>query len=147
MIPREKSIPTFESRSFAARIDGTPGAHTLTVLARPYFQTFLNAHFKPGDEATLLITGKKPKRTEAQSRYYWVYLSEISRETGNDPDDLHEFFKAEFLPSKAVEVLGRVVIKRASTTTLTRTEFSEYIEKIAGLTGIEPPPVETIRGL
>lgn len=147
MKPRAKSIPTFESRTFAVEITGTPGEHRLKVLALPYFQTFLNKTFKPGEQATLSITSRKPKRTEAQHRYYWVYVGDIARETGNDPEALHELFKTVLLPGKSIEVMGHTVVSRPSTKTLTRIEFGEYIDRIAEMTGIEPPPLETIRGL
>lgn len=146
MTPRNKSVPTYETRSFAATITGASHERSLAIKARPYFQTFLN-RFKPGDQLTVVITDKKPKRTEAQHRYYFVFLSEIAAETGNEVEDLHELFKAKFLPRKRVDVLGETVERGASTKSLTRTEFGEYIDKIAAMTGIMPPPTEAVRGL
>ena len=145
-IPAPKSIPTFESRSFVAEVTGDPGNHSLRILATSYYRTFLNKHLKPGELVTLTLTNSKPKRTEAQNRYYWVYLSEIAAETGNDAEDLQELFKAKFLPRRMVEVLGENDEKRSSTTGLSRLEFGEYIDKIAELTGIVPPPLENVRG-
>jgi hypothetical protein len=140
-------VPTYESRSFAVEITGEDGDHRIRVLSAPYYRTFLNTHFKLGEKATLFITGQQPKRTDAQHRYYWVYVSEISKETGNEPEDLHELFKAKFLPRKRVEVLGETIERGSSTKNLTRTEFSEYIDRIAEMTGILPPPLENVRGI
>lgn len=146
MKPQPKSVPTYESRSFAAVIGGEPGAHKLRIKAGPYYRTFLN-RLKLGSQVSIEITDRKPKRTEAQNRYLWVFYGDIARETGHSPEELHEYFKAEFLPAKTTEVFGKQVSIPPSTTNLTRIEFGEYIDKIASLTGVEPPPVETIRGL
>lgn len=90
----------------------------------------------------MVLTNKKPKRTIAQNNYYWLYLGIIEKETGNLADDMHKLFKGKFLSNAIVEVFGEKVRREKSTTELTVTEFSEYIEKIAVFTGIQPPPVE-----
>lgn len=136
------SVPTFESQTFLAVIEGDMGAHRLKVLASPYYKTFLNTKFKSGDKVTLSITNKKPKRTNAQNAYYWHYLGEISKETGNDPETLHELFKKKFISTRIVDVMGEQVEMVGSTTTLKRLEFGEYIDKIAEFTEIPSPPIE-----
>ena len=39
---------------------------------------------------TVEITEKKPVRTVSQHKLYWLWLTCLSFETGNDKDDLHE---------------------------------------------------------
>lgn len=137
-----KSIPTFESSSFAFEVRGDDTNKKAVLLAGPYYRTFLNKKFKIGDKGTMILSSKKPKRTIAQNNYYWVYLALIQDETGNDSEDLHEYFKTKFLQKKIAQVFGKPVQKYASTTNLSRLDFGEYIDKIADETGIEPPPTE-----
>ena len=55
---------------------------------------------------TVEITEKKPVRTISQHRLYWLWLGCIAFETGNDKDDIHEFFKGKFIVPEIVEVFG-----------------------------------------
>ena len=48
-------------------------------------------------------------RSNPQLALYWEWLGIISKETGNDKDDLHEFFKRKFLTPEIKEVLGTEV--------------------------------------
>lgn len=92
-----------------------------------------------GQEVTLQIDEKKPKRSDLQNRYYWLYLTAIEDETGHEKLDLHELFKGKFISEGITEVFGEKVRKKKSTTQLTKNEFSEYIEKIERFTGIPAP--------
>lgn len=140
MIPREKSIPTFKSQSFLADVmQGKEGNQAVLKSGR-FYRHYLNTKCKPGDTITMTLTNQKPKRTIRQNSYYWAYIAIIAAETGNGPDDLHTLFKHEFLSGTVVEVMGKQVVREASTTDLSRLEFGEYIDKIASLTGVEPPP-------
>lgn len=113
----------------------------LKLSAPQFYQHALN-QYKPGDFVTVTITNKRPKRTVSQNNYYWgAYLPAIAEETGDyDLEALHEFFKRKFLAKETVEIFGEAVLKTKSTTELSVLEFSEYIEKIAALTNIQPPP-------
>jgi hypothetical protein len=85
-------------------------------------------------------------RTMAQNRFYWMYLEIICRETGNDPDDLHEFLKQKLLIPEIVTIKGRngeyEVKKYKSTTKMNKLEFGEYMEKINALTQVPIPNTE-----
>lgn len=91
---------------------------------------------------------EKPKvvRTLSQNSTYWLYLDMISRETGNEATDLHEFFKQKLLPRKLVVIKGRKTAhqyeKVQSTTELSKLEFGEYIDRIGALTGIPLPDID-----
>jgi len=100
--------------------------------------------FKVGNEVSVYITNKRPKRTERQNAYYWgVYLPQIALETGeNDLDRLHELFKGKFLSTGIVDVLGEKVRMKRSSKDLSTGEFCDYIANIYLLTGVMPPPTE-----
>jgi hypothetical protein len=70
------------------------------------------------------------KRTLASNRLYWLYLTCISQETGNDKNDLHEFFKHKYCYWNEINMFNESLITIKSTTTLTTKQFTEYIEKI-----------------
>lgn len=135
---------TYKTQSFAGVIewDKTKGRKHLVIPAEKYFRTQLNK-FDVGTKVSLYVTDKKPKRTEQQNRYYRVYLQAISDHTGEDPDDLHELFKGEFLTLKIIKVLGKPVRVKRSSTELSVLEFSEFIRNIEVLTGVLAPPIET----
>jgi len=90
-------------------------------------------------EFELILKKKKKQRSKAFNRYYWVYLTIIKNETGNDENDLHDLFKRLFLNPKEIIVLGKTIKIPGSTTDLNNTEFDEYIRKIEIETGIKAP--------
>lgn len=80
------------------------------------------------------ITNKKIKRSTgrsvAQNGLYRLWLGQISTETGEMPDDLHEHFKNKFIETNYVIVFGETTDKGKTTTKLTVKEFTEYLTKI-----------------
>jgi len=100
-----------------------------------------------GTKVTCTLTQKKPKRSLAQNRLYWLYLSVLVADgVGNasSPEGLHSWFKEEYSKDKPQyweEVNG---IKRLifSTTQLTKGEFIEYMLYIRDLTEIPIPTQE-----
>lgn len=86
----------------------------------------------------------KPKRTNAQNRFYWVYLRIIENETGNSSNDLHEYFKRVLLPPRFITIKNKerkdLEVKiPASTTKLNKIDMGEYMEKICAETGVPIP--------
>jgi hypothetical protein len=79
------------------------------------------------------------KRSHSQNNFYWMYLGIIERETGNNGDDLHEFFKRKFLPPRFATVLGQEIKLPASTTTLSKSAFADYLDCISALTDVPLP--------
>lgn len=132
------------SEPFTATIEKSPeGKNRLAITSRVFYQHQLNK-FKPGTKVTLMLHTMRVKRTDAQNRYYWgVYLPLIAKETGNHHiEALHQLFTSLFLTEKVVEVLGRKVRVKKSTTELGVGEFCEYIMNIEAETGVEAPPTE-----
>jgi hypothetical protein len=54
------------------------------------------------------------------------YLEVIARETGDNADDLHEFFKRKLLPLVFKTIRGEEIKLPASTTDLDKVAFGEY---------------------
>ena len=93
------------------------------------------------EEKDVDVIIKKPSkdRSLGQNSYYWLYLSIIAKDTGDNENNLHEYFKRALLPPKYIKVLKKEIKIPSSTTNLSTTEFSEYITKIEALTGIPSP--------
>ncbi len=144
-IKKEKLEVTY-TKSFAGVIRPDPQAphlRRLEIRSPRWYQNELNK-FKEGEEVTLEVHNRKPKRTIVQNRYYWgPFMDAIVEETGEqDRDRLHELFSGMFLTEGVVEVLGKKVRMKKSTTELSTFRFSDYIMKISAETGVEPPPTE-----
>lgn len=119
---------------FRARIEA--GKLTFgTQSMRMAFSAFAADH--PG--AIMILTPEKHIRTTSQQAFYWVYLGVIERETGENANELHEFFKRKFLPPVFRMVRGEEIEMPRTTKTLSKSEFSEYLDKIAALTEIPLP--------
>lgn len=88
------------------------------------------------------IEEEKPRRSINQNSFYWLYLAQIEKETGNEAQDLHTLFRQKLLPPKIIVVKGRAYETPKSTTDLNKLEFGEYIEKICAMTGVQIPDSE-----
>lgn len=145
---KEKPENVTYTQSFAAtiKLDNPHNSVTkkLVVKSPRWYQYQINK-FKDGESVTLVLHNRKPKRTEAQNAYYWgVYLPLVSSETGErNIDRLHELFKGMFLSEGVVDVLGKKVRMKKSTTELSRSEFSMYIMSIEAETSVMAPPTES----
>jgi hypothetical protein len=70
-------------------------------------------------------------RTNSQNRYYFgVVIRTITDHTGDDKDSMHEYLKGRFGLYKEVEVQGNLVKVYKSTASMTKPEFTEYIDSI-----------------
>lgn len=97
------------------------------------------------------IIARVPRRSIKQNSFYWLYLTIISRETGNEVEDLHGLFKRQFLPivsgmvrfkKKDGTVMQHSYKKLKSTTELSKSEFTEYMDKICAMTEVPIPDPE-----
>ena len=139
-VPEITITQTFSAKVLRSKTDGKK---TLVVRSKMFYQHQINK-LRDGENVTLYVSSKRPKRTEQQNRYYWgAYLPIIAAETGErDLDALHELFKGKFLAEGVVEVLGEKVRKKRSTTDLGVGEFCQYIMDIEALTQVVAPPTE-----
>lgn len=104
------------------------------------FREFL----KENKDKWIRIDKPQPKRSGQQNKLYWAYLQIISREYGDDPVSLHEYFKHKLLVPVTKTIKGKsgkeiVFEVDKSTTDLNKTEMGEYMTRIAVLTEIPVP--------
>lgn len=92
---------------------------------------------RDGVEYSVEIAMKRHRRTVDQNRLYWLYVSCISDETGNDRETVHNELRRLFLPVHAATLGGRTVEKLTSTTTLDTAQFAHYIDRITAFAGAE----------
>ena len=84
-------------------------------------------NFKGKGRVYVIVDEDKPNRSTPQNRYYWsVVLGILSNYTGHSQNELHEYFKEEFLPHK--QVLDKSIVM--SSTKLKTDEFEKYLEDI-----------------
>lgn len=98
----------------------------------------------------LWLTKPQTQRSKLQNNFYWAYLGIIEQETGNNSNDLHEFFKLKLLPPKEITIRGKeknhILTTTRSTTELTKAEFTDYLDKICALTGVPIPDPTLLEG-
>jgi hypothetical protein len=94
------------------------------------------------DGKTVVIDLERHDRTKSQNAYYWVYLGVIARETGENADELHEFFKRKLLPPVFKKIRGEEIRLPASTKDLDKIAFGEYLDKICAMTNVPLPDPE-----
>jgi len=70
------------------------------------------------------------KRTTDQNSLYWLWITCISNETGNNVNDIHEILCEMFLPTQEKIVLGVSRMERTSTKTLDTVKFKVYLDAI-----------------
>lgn len=83
-------------------------------------------------------------RTDQQNKYYWVCVNLLAKTFGISPNELHEHFKSEWLPSQEYFILVKKK-QLKSTTDLYKDQMCDYIDKVvrfAADQGIVLPDVE-----
>lgn len=96
-----------------------------------------------GKTYNVTIVRHRERRTVDQNSLLWLWVNCISDETGQDKDDLHEYFKQKFLGFDTKTLWGVQVFKSVSTASLDTLQFTQYLERIrafaAAELGIELP--------
>jgi hypothetical protein len=78
---------------------------------------------------TVDVIEKKATRTISQNSLYWLWLTCIEFETGNDRNELHDIFKKMWIEPKTVEKFG-VKIERFTTTDLNTIQFKYFLDHV-----------------
>lgn len=78
---------------------------------------------------TVEVLKKSHTRSISQNRLYWLWLTCIEFETGNNRDELHEIFKRKFLDPEEIIALGETFLNW-STKQLNTTQFKYYLDHI-----------------
>lgn len=83
-----------------------------------------------GKTYNLAISVKRAIRSLSQNKLYWLWLTCIEHETGNEKETLHEYFKQEYLGRMSVPIFGSEVYPCRSTTGLNTKEYTAYLNNI-----------------
>ena len=139
-----KYNPTYQSQQFLGKVvlDPTTNKKRVQMLAPINYQAFLEIHTKVGDEVTMNISSKRPKRSLAQNNYFHLYLSLIGLSSGHTVEELKAWVKGKFLSKGITEVFGSKTRVVKDTSALNILEFIELLERIEDTTGIPLPNTE-----
>jgi len=72
---------------------------------------------------------RKP-RSLSQLKLYWVWLGAVEKETENDKNYMHEYFKKKYLPKLKVDIFGEITLVLPSTKRLTTDVMKIYMDKV-----------------
>jgi hypothetical protein len=75
------------------------------------------------------IVEKRIRRTLSQNSLYWLWLTCIEFETGNERNLLHDYFKHKYILPSEFEIFGEKIL-RYTTTDKDTLQFKEYLDKI-----------------
>ena len=78
---------------------------------------------------TVEVLQKNPNRSISQNSLYWLWLTCLEHETGQDRNEIHDLFKEMFILPVETEVFGRKII-RHTTTDKDTLQFKYYLDKI-----------------
>lgn len=123
------------SKVFLASVENNNLHFSEGTLAR------LHDDMKAHPKAMYRVTRDEVKRSMSQHRYYFLFLQVISQETGEEVDDLHQFFKRKLLQPKYITVMGEEIKLPRSTKELTKNEMGEYLDRISALVEIPLPDI------
>ena len=76
-------------------------------------------------------------RTNDQNALYWLWLTCLEHETGNDKNDLHDYFREEFLQVNYIYVFGKEKKVLESTKTQNTIKMKNYLDKIQAFASSE----------
>jgi hypothetical protein len=94
----------------------------------------------PDGEVVVRIEPARATRSRAMNALYWTgYVAPIAAHTHYTPAQVHAYLKHRLLPAGdhlliqdgAGQVVDEAVLDAPSTTTLTKDEFSAYLERVA----------------
>lgn len=115
-------------------LNGPTAREALSNLSVAFTALGLMAHadaLEPLRDSTwplvITITRKRPKRNLEQNALYWAWLAIIGDELGYERDELHFVFRKALIGSETGPLGVEIP---ASTTTLSVTGFTEYLEGV-----------------
>lgn len=78
------------------------------------------------------LIGKREKRSLSANNLYFLWLGYLEDKTGNDKEDLHDFYKNEYIGITTKQILGKMIIIQPTTTDKDSKQFSYYMNKVKG---------------
>lgn len=113
--------------------------------------------WKEGHRGTrILITEDIEERSSGQLRMYRAWLNRVCEQTGNDPDELHEFLIEKCAPTIISTIKGpkgAVEIEQEKRTSgghklsMDKLEMSEFMDRAAALTNFPLPTPEELEAM
>jgi hypothetical protein len=100
-------------------------------------KNMIASHFNcsKGEKAILEIFEDRLTRSQKQNKLFWLWLTEISKETGHSKDDMADYLQSTFLGEHESMVMGKKTTKPIGTSSLKMNEFSELLEQINAWAG------------
>lgn len=71
-----------------------------------------------------------PKRSIAQNRLLWTFYTHIGDKIGCTSNQMHLYYRNEFLSPKLVTIIDKTFYELPSTTELSMKEFADYLLNI-----------------
>lgn len=142
---RKKSLPTHHKINLAGKVipdPDHPDEMKVGLLAPQLYKHFLKTYCKVGDDISMLIENKRPKRSQSQNDFYHVYLDLISLSSGHTMKELKQWVKDTILNKGITEVFGTKVRITDSSADLNISEFCEMMNRVEELTNIPIPDPE-----
>ena len=96
------------------------------VLSNP--TQFLKDMQKLKGDVVVIVDKRRTQRSLNANALYWMWLGVIEEETGQDKDEVHDFFKTKFLKGTK-QVFGKVYEVVSSSAILDSKDFSDYMSK------------------
>ena len=90
-----------------------------------------------GKKFNVDIKQKREIRTVSQNSLYWLWLTCIMAETGNDKDYLHVYFGKKYLKQEQRIVFNYPVAITVSTTSLDTLQFKHYLDRVQQFANVE----------
>lgn len=124
----------------------TPQLQGDTLVLKWDAETSVERYLRPlvGKKLWAEFGKERGVRTLPANSYYWAaVLGTIANHTGHSETELHEIYKRMFLPAKFVKYQDKEIKLPASTTSLSKVEFGEYVDRViahAAELGITVPP-------
>jgi redox-sensitive bicupin YhaK (pirin superfamily) len=87
-------------------------------------------HLKGTPIQCVFVKEYKRNRSESQNRLYHMWLNLIAKETGAEPEHLHEEMKVRVLGWEVRTILGEEVRLPKSTTKLTVQDFTQLLHAV-----------------
>lgn len=123
------------------RFEATTEKGKMAITTPDKWKKYLSG-FPDGTKMVIDIDRKKNTRSLSQNAFLWLFYGVIESETGQPASDIHEWAKRKFLPPRFLKVMGDEIKIPASTTSLSKYDFSIYMEKICAETGVPIPDPE-----
>ena len=134
-----KYSPSHKKVTLAGKVVEREGSLHISLNSPPLYAHFLKTYTKPGDNISMIVIAKKPKRSESQNNFYHLYLSLVSLSSGHTMDELKAWVREEILSEGVAEIYGDKVHIAKSSADLNMSEFCEMMNTLEDRTGIPIP--------